>query len=87
MAKNTYKVWIEIEKMDAKGNTVNQGAVLPDSLGTFTDLKLAVRRVASVVRQYGVDPEHSDCVKWADQMHEAFAAKGNKKVKNSRKIA
>jgi hypothetical protein len=87
MAKNTYKVWIDIEKLDAKGNTVKQEAVLPDSLGTFNDLKKAVRRVASIVRQYCPDPEHSDCVKWADQMNAAVAAKSKKKVKKSRKIA
>ena len=59
-----YKVWIEIEELDAKGDpTGNDLGILPDSLGSFTGLKKAMAKVAEVVNEHGIDPERSDSVK------------------------
>ncbi|MEI7560600.1 MAG: hypothetical protein WCJ63_08405 [Actinomycetes bacterium] len=62
--KKNYKVWIEIEELDAKGNpTGNDVGILPDSLGTFPSLKQATAKVAKIVKEHGIDPENSDSVK------------------------
>lgn len=62
--RRTYKVWIEIEELDAKGDpTGNEVGILPDSLGSFASLKRATAKVAEVVAAHGIDPENSDSVK------------------------
>jgi hypothetical protein len=62
--RRSYKVWIEIEELDAKGNpTGNDVGILPDSLGSFPSLRKATAKVAEVVKEHGIDPENSDSVK------------------------
>lgn len=61
--KRTYKVWVEIEELDAKGDPTNRTLCLPDSLGSFNSLKKATAKVAEVVNEHGIDPENSDSVK------------------------
>ena len=62
--KRTYKVWIEIEELDAKGDpTGNDLGILPDCLGAFPRLKKATAKVAEIVDEHGIDPENSDSVK------------------------
>ena len=60
-----YKVWIEIEGVDGKGDSIDVG-VLPDCVGDFKGKgarKEAFGRIADIVNQYGVDPENSDAVR------------------------
>jgi hypothetical protein len=66
--KRTYKVWIEIEELDAKGEPTGRDlGVLPDSLGAFPSLKKATAKVAEVVAGHGIDPENSDSVRAASK--------------------
>jgi len=60
-----FKVWIEIEELDSRGNPGDNPPVLPDCVGVFTGkngLKEAMERVGTIVETYGIDPEHSNCV-------------------------
>ena len=53
--KRTYKVWIEIEELDAHGDpTGNDLGILPDCLGSFASLKKATAKVAEIVDEHGV---------------------------------
>lgn len=62
--RRTYKVWIEIEELDAKGDpTGNDLGILPDSLGSFPSLRKAKSKLAEIVNEHGIDPENSDSVK------------------------
>lgn len=66
----SYKVWIEIEEDDGKGNYRHGGdiGILPDSVGFFEGKGAkaeALARIAEIVHQYGLDPENSDAVKAA----------------------
>jgi len=61
--KRTYKVWVEIEELDAKGDPTNRTLCLPDSLGSFSSLKKATAKVAEVVNEHGIDPGNSDSVR------------------------
>lgn len=62
--KRTYKVWIEVEELDSKGDPTGRDlGILPDSLGSFASLKKATAKVAEVVGAHGVDPRNPDGVK------------------------
>lgn len=65
-AGKTYKVWVQIEELDADGNpTGNDDLVLPDSLGHYDNITDAMRQVARAVHAFGSDKtiETSDSVK------------------------
>lgn len=66
--KRTYKVWIEIEELGARGDPTGRDfGVLPDCLGAFPSLKRATAKVAEVVARHGIDPGNSDSVRAAHQ--------------------
>lgn len=57
----TYKVWVEIEELDAKGDPTGKDlGILPDSLGSFGTLKKATAKVAEVVNGHGIDHGNPD---------------------------
>ena len=64
----TYKVWVEIEVLDDKGDHVHSGGdigILPDPLGEFTGKgakQAAINRQAEVAAAFCTDP-CSDAVK------------------------
>ncbi len=63
--KKQYKVWIEIEEIDAEGSGTGLNGedfgVLPDPLGTYDTIEEATARVWEIVKDNCADDaDHSD---------------------------
>jgi Zn ribbon nucleic-acid-binding protein len=56
-----YKVWVEVEELDEKGDTTGDSPpLLPDCVGKFKTIPEAAARQLEIATAFGIDPEHSD---------------------------